>query len=284
MILVTGAGGTVGSEVVQELTHRGAKFRAAYNSPKKAEEAGKRGIDTVVIDYSKPETLDAALKGVDKLFLLSGGGGDQAQMEINAVDAAKRAGVKHIVKLSVWGAAEEGFSFAKMHRPIERAIEASGIPYTFLRPNGFMQNMKNFYAGLIKEKGSFFLPGGETRISHVDVRDIASVAGQVLTTSGHDGKAYDLTGPEGLTYGQIAEKLSAATGKKINYVPISNDDFRKGMIGSGMPEPYADAMIDLIKHYEGGHASRVTSSVKDVTGKEPRSFDDFARDHRQAFL
>ncbi|HVT03027.1 MAG TPA: hypothetical protein VHL58_06575 [Thermoanaerobaculia bacterium] len=144
--------------------------------------------------------------------------------------------------------------------------------------------MKNFYAGLIQGQGSFFLPGGKTRISHVDVRDIASVAAKVLTTTGHEGMAYELSGPDALTYGDIADKLSAATGKKISYVEISNDDFKKGMVGSGMPEPYADAMIELVAYYARDKASRVTSTVEDITGKAARSFDGFAGDYRDSFV
>ena len=146
MILVTGAGGTVGSELVKALSAAGAKFRAAYNSPAKVELARRNGLDADAIDYAKPETVAAALAGADG----------------------------------------QAFSFAKVHRPVERDIEASGLGWTFLRPNGFMQNVPNFFAATIKSQGAFYLPSRDCRISHVDVRDIAAVAVKALTEPGHE--------------------------------------------------------------------------------------------------
>ena len=283
MILVTGAGGTVGSELVKALSAAGAKFRAAYNSPAKVELARRNGLDAVAIDYAKPETVAAALAGADHLFLLGAGAVGQAEAEIGVVRAAKQAGVKHVVKLSVWGADGEAFSFAKVHRPVERDIEASGLGWTFLRPNGFMQNLPNFFAATIKSQGAFYLPSRDCRISHVDVRDIAAVAVKALTEPGHEGKIYTLSGPEGLTYSQIASKLSAAIGKPVNYVDVPDTDFKKGAMAGGMPEAYADAMLSLFHYYEGDNASRITQDVERVAGRKPCTFYQFARDHASAF-
>lgn len=280
MILITGAGGTVGSEVVKQVQKSGATFRAAFHSQTKADAARAHRIDAVVIDYNRPDTLDAAFEGIEKIFLLSSSSTEQ---ELAVVDAAKRAGVKQIVKLSVWGAGGESFSFAKAHRPVEQAIERSGMAWTFLRPNGFMQNMSNYMAGTIKSQGAFYSSLGDAKISHVDVRDIAAVAAKALTESGHEGKVYELTGPDGLTYDDIAARIATASGREVKHVKVGDADMKAAMIGQGAPEAYADAFIDLQRYYRTGDASRVTDDVKRVTGRDPIAFDQYAKDHAAAF-
>lgn len=199
MILVTGAGGTVGSVLLAELKSAGHKPRAAYHSPAKAEKERANGGDAVSLDFAKPETLRPALAGVDRVFLLGTGGRGQADGEIALVRAARAAGVQRLVKLSVWGAAGEQFAFAKIHRSVERAVEASGLAWTFLRPNSFMQNFVNYMGGSIKAQGAIYQPAGDATISHIDVRDVARVAARVLTTTGHEGQSYELSGPQALT-------------------------------------------------------------------------------------
>lgn len=276
MILVTGAGGTVGSEVVKALQAAGAPFRAGYHSQSKAGAAREQGIDAVWIDYDRPETLDAALQGTEKLFLLSP---SNAPQELNAIEAAKRAGVRHVVKLSVIDADTESYSFAKLHRAAEKAIEQSSMAWTFLRPNGFMQNMHNYMGDTIRGQGAFYTSTGDARIAHVDVRDIAAVAAKALTEPGHEGKSYTLTGPEALTYAGVASKLSAALGRTINHVNIGDPDIKAAMVGAGTPEAYADAYVDLQRYYRTGSAGRVSDDVRRVTGSEPRAFDQYARDY-----
>ncbi len=280
MILVTGASGNIGRELVERLRAAGAPVRAGYHGRKGAPAAG---VEPVELDLSRPATLDQALRGAERMFLLTGNAPDQLAMERNAVAAARAAGIRHVVKLSVWSAPEEPFSFARLHRTIEKEIEASGIGYTFLRPNGFMQNMSNFMAATIRSQGAFYLPAGDARISHVDVRDVAAVAARVLTQPGHEGKAYDLSGPEALTYGDIAARLSAVLGKAVAYVDVPDEAFKQGGLQAGMPEWLVDAMIELFHFYKTGRASRVTSAVRDVTGEDPISFDRYVRDHAPAF-
>ncbi len=238
MILVTGAGGNIGSELVKKLKAHGAGFRAGYHSAEKVEKAKRAGLDAVPIDFARREILRPALQGIDALFLVSGNHPNQTDLELAAAREAKKAGVRHLVKNSVWGAEGEAFSFAKIHRPVEKEIEASGMAYTFLRPNGFYQNLSNFFAGTIKAQGAFHLPAREARVSHLDVRDIASVAAQALTETAHEGKAYDLSGPEAPTYGQIAETLSAVLSRKIAYVDLPDADFKKGLVAAGAPAAF----------------------------------------------
>ncbi len=279
MILILGASGTVGSEIVRQLKAAGVPFKAGYRSEEQVRAAAANGIEGVLADYAQPETLDAAFAGIDRLFLLGAGGGDQTQLEINAVNAAKRAGVRHLVKLSVWGAEGEAFSFAKIHRPVERAIEQSGLAWTFIRPNGFMQNVANYYAQSIRTQGAFYGSAGDARISHVDVRDIAAVVVKVLTTPGHEGKTYTLSGPEALTYGEIAKKVGDARGSAVSYVNLEPQQLRGGMIAAGIPDDYADLLLDLNRYYAEGHAAKVTSDVKQVTGRDPISFDQWANEN-----
>ncbi|HET6373843.1 MAG TPA: SDR family oxidoreductase [Candidatus Polarisedimenticolia bacterium] len=279
MILVTGAGGTVGRELVRSLTAMQAPFRAGYRSAEKAQLARSAGMDAVVFDYERLDSIRAALEGVDGVFLLS----SQPGLEPALVREAKPAGVRRLVKLSVWGAPTEAFSFARQHRPVERAIESSGVPYTFLRPNGFFQNILNFYSTTIRAQGAFYIPAGEARISHIDARDIAAVAARTLLDDGHAGMSYELSGPEALTYSEIAEKLSAAAGKTIRYVDLPEAEFRAGLLAAGADPAAAEALIDLVHYYIAGQAGTISPAVLKITGREPIPFDRFARDHADAF-
>ncbi len=278
MICVTGASGTVSSEVIRQLESAKAPFRGAYFSAKKAEAARVRGIEAVNIDYNQPETLRAAIQGCDKLFLLGPNALNQPELERNAVEAAKAAGVRHIVKQSVMGAAEESYSLAKVHRPVEKAIESSGLAWTFLRPNSFMQNVVTFMSETIKAEGAFYSASGQAKISHVDVRDIAAVAVKALTEPTHAGKAYTLTGPEALTYDELANELSKVLGRPISHISLSPSDLKNGMLAEGMPEAIADRMLDLERYFREDQASRITKDIYQVTGRDPRRFAQYARD------
>lgn len=278
MICVTGAGGTVGSVVVRQLGEANAGFRAAYHSKNKVDAAREKGIDAVMIDYNDPETLQEAFDGCDKLFLLGPNMPNQAELEINAVKAAKAAGVKHIVKLSVMHADEEDYDFGRIHREVEKAIEASGLEWTFLRPNSFMQNTVTFMSEPIKARAAFYTAADNARIGHVDVRDIAAVAVKALTEPGHEGKTYALNGPEALSYNDVAAELSKALGRVISHINIPPADLKGAMLKEGMPEVIADRLMDLERYFREGKADRTTSDMKQVTGREPRSFADYARE------
>jgi uncharacterized protein YbjT (DUF2867 family) len=283
MILVTGASGNVGRALLPELSAAGLPARAAFHSAEKAASARSAGQDALVIDLAKPDTLRPALQGVDAVFLLGSGGLGQTQGEINVVDAAKAAGVKRIVKLSVIGAAEEEFEFARIHRPVERAIEASGLAWTFLRPTSYMQNFSNFMGATIKSQHAMYTTIPDARFSHVDTRDVARVAAAVFSSAGHDGKAYTLTGPSAFSYRDAAATIGAVTGTPVNVVPISDVDARAGMKAAGIPDFYAEYLIDLDHYYRDGEADVVTSDVRAITGREPTSFEQFVRDHIGAF-
>lgn len=272
MILITGASGTVGSEIVKALAGRGAAVRAGYRTrPQNV----PKGVESVALDYDRPETLRPALAGVETVFVLS----NTVAPEKTVVDEARRAGAKRIVKLSVLGADKEAFTFARWHRPVEKHIEASGLAWTFLRPNGFMQNVVRYMGETIRTQDAIFSSVGDGAMSAIDARDIGAVGARVLTEKGHDGKAYELTGPAALTYAQVAETLSRVLRRTIRYVPITREQYRQGAIAAGTPEAYADALADLERFYAEGGASRVTDTVREVTGRQPIRFEQFARDH-----
>jgi uncharacterized protein YbjT (DUF2867 family) len=280
MICVTGASGTVGREVVKQLQAMNAPFRAAVSSASSAEAVRAQGIDVAICDYHQPDTVRAALQGCDTLFLLGPNLLDQTPLEIGVVDAAKAAGVRHVVKLSVMGAVDEAYSLAHVHRPVEKAIEASGLTWTFLRPNSYMQNVVTFMKPTIQSDSMFYSASGDARISHIDTRDIAAVAAQALTQpSRHAGRAYTLTGPEAVTYDQLAAALSTVLERPIAHVGLSPEDMKGGMLAEGMPEPLADRMLDLERYFREGQASVITDDVQRVTGHQPITLAQYLRDH-----
>lgn len=278
MICITGARGTLSSEVIRQLETQKTAFRGAYFSRHAAERAHARGIAAVTIDYNDPATLRAAFAGCDTVFLLGPNALNQTELELNAVDAAKDAGVRHIVKQSVMGAAEEAYSLAKIHRRVEQAIQASGMTWTFLRPNSFMQNTVTYMAPTIRTEGAFYTASGQARISHVDVRDIAAVAVAALTTTDHEHETYTLTGPEALTYDQVAEALSKTLDRDIRHVSLPAADLRAAMLAEGMPEPIADRMLDLERYFREDRASTISDDLRRAIGQEPRRLADYLRD------
>ena len=280
MILITGASGNVGSEVLRQAAAAGLPLRAAYQTPDKAAKAPS-GVETVLVDFSKPATLAPALKGIDKLFLVGPPTANLPALEANVVAEARRAGVPHIVKLSAMGGRAARFS--GMHAESEDCIKASGLAYTCLRPNGFMQNFILYDGPTIRSQNAFYATVGDGAVSHIDIRDIAAVVVRVLADQGHEGKTYELTGPEALTNAQAAEKISRAIGRKVSYVDLAPADYRKALLGAGVPEWSADALIDLQRFYRENGASRVTSAVEQITGRKPTTFDQFLKDHVSAF-
>ena len=234
----------------------------------------------MICDYHQPDTVRAALHGCDVLFLLGPNLIDQTELEIGVVQAAKAAGVGHIVKLSVMGAVDEAYSLAHVHRPVEKAIEASGLTWTFLRPNSYMQNVVTFMKPTIQADSMFYSASGNARISHVDVRDMAAVAAQALTNPAqHAGRAYTLTGPEAVTYDDMAAAISSVLDRPIAHVALSPEDMRGGMLAEGMPEPLADRLLDLERYFREDRASVISDDIKRVTGRHATPLSQYLRDH-----
>jgi len=286
-ILITGATGTVGSEVVKQLSAKGENIivKAAARSATDNTFENLNRVQVVQLDYDKPDSLAVALKGVDKLFLLTPFQSNMVDLTSNLVSEAKKAKVKYIAKQSVMGAdAEPGITPGRLHRQAEKIIEESGIPFTFLRPNFFMQNFVNYYSNLIRSQGAFYTPAGDAKVSFVDVRDIAAVAVKSLINDNQQkGSAYNITGGEALSYGQAAEILSKAVGKKINYVNVTDQDARKGMKDMSMDEWTIKSMIELFEITRAGYVSEISPIVEQVTGNKPITFSQFAKDYAGAF-
>jgi uncharacterized protein YbjT (DUF2867 family) len=286
-ILITGATGTVGSEVVKQLSARGENIivKAAARSATDNTFENLNRVQVVQLDYDKPDSLAVALKGVDKLFLLTPFQSNMVDLTSNLVSEAKKAKVKYIAKQSVMGAdAEPGITPGRLHRQAEKIIEESGIPFTFLRPNFFMQNFVNYYSNSIRSQGAFYMPAGDAKVSFVDVRDIAAVAVKSLINDNQQkGRTYNITGGEALSYGQAAEILSKVVGKKINYVNVTDQDARNGMKDMSMDEWTIKSMIELFEITRAGYVSEISPIVEQVTGNKPITFSQFAKDYAGAF-
>jgi uncharacterized protein YbjT (DUF2867 family) len=276
MILITGASGNVGQEVLGQIAKTGRPIRAAFQSAAKAAMAPV-GVETVILDYNKPETVRAALRGVERVFLVGPVTPDLPELERKATEEIKRSGVRQIVKLSAMGG--QAATFPRQHEESENYIKASGIPYTFLRPNGFMQNMVNYNGAAIRSQNAFYGTQGDGKVSHIDIRDIAAVAVRVLTEEGHVGKIYTLTGPEALTNSRVAEILSSALGREIRYVDLPPREMKQALLAAGMPEWNVDALLDLNELYRSGGAIAITGDVEQILGRKPKTFEQFAQDY-----
>jgi uncharacterized protein YbjT (DUF2867 family) len=291
-ILVTDATGTVGSEVMKQLSDSSdTNIRAAVHSVDsltRLKESNKN-IEAVQLDYNKPETLKKALKSVDKLFFLSPDSPIMTELASSVISAAKNAGIGHIVRLSAKGADVKAESPSLiMHRQVEEIIEESGIPYTFLRPNEFMQNFIILHSHFIKKNNAFNMAVGDAKVSIIDVRDIAAVAVKALIEAGrndrHNGKVYTITGPEALSYYQIAKILSNVTGREISYVNLSEGDFRRSLKEAGVDDWFIFVVLLMLdSYYKKGIAAQITNSVEEVTGRKSITFSQFVNDHKQAF-
>jgi uncharacterized protein YbjT (DUF2867 family) len=277
MILVTGATGTIGSATVKALKAKGARFKVAARSPDKLQ---AKGVETVPFDWDQPESFGPALQGVTKLFLLTPNTTDQQARYVQAlVDASKKAGVKHIVRLSVMGAdAEPGILLGRMHRASEKIIEGSGIAWTMLRPTFFMDNFLNYYGVDPKKDCTIHLAHGQGKAVWVDGRDVGEVAAAALTGPGHEGKAYHLTGPEALGTSEALAILGEALGHKYTYVAIPAEQARKAMEDSQTPAWMVQGFSELSALIRDGYSATPATGVKDALGRPPHSFRDFAKD------
>jgi uncharacterized protein YbjT (DUF2867 family) len=283
MILVTGATGTNGQELVRQLSAAGQATRAMVRDPAKAGYLKGPNVELVAGDFDHPQTLDAALQGIEKAFLLTPVAERFIEWQKAFISAAQRAKLKHVVKFSGMGAdPKAGAELLRMHDETDEWLRSSDLPFTILQPNSFHQNMLAS-AESIKSQGKFYLPLKNAEQSTIDVRDINAVAARVLTTPGHEGKTCVLTGPEALTFQEVAQKLSAVLGRKIDYVDVPLAAAADAMRKSGMPEWNVRAVSELLDYFASGAAAEVTDTVQHLLGRPAISFEQFASDHRGAF-
>jgi len=281
MILVTGATGTVGREVVTQLLAAGEQVRGMTRNPSTGKLDAR--VEVVKGDFAAPDTLAKAVEGVEQVFSLTFGP-QTGTHERDLAGLAKKAGVRHIVKLSAMGGdGETKNAIRKWHEQGEEAIKETGISWTIVRPGGFMSNALR-WRETVRTQGKVFSNYGYGKLPSVHPRDIAAVAVRALTSDGHEGKTYHLTGPEALSVGEQVDILSEALGRRIEYVPITDDVARKGMEKAGMPALIIDALIPFAAFIRSGRAAEVLPTVEEVTGRPALTFIEWARENAEAFL
>jgi uncharacterized protein YbjT (DUF2867 family) len=283
MILVIGATGTNGREVVQRLAGAGHRVRALVRDPEKAGGLRLANLELARGDLNDPASLDRAFQGVSRAFVLTAVGPRTVGWFQSAFEAAKRAGRPHVVKFSGMGAGVADAAILRQHAESDALLQASGLPYTILRPNSFFQNLL-WSAGTIKDHGAFYLPMRDGKQSLVDVRDHAAVAARVLTEPGHEGKVYELTGPESLAYADVAATLARVLGKPVRYVDVPPEAARQSMLQAGMPAWNADAVTELYGAFATGQFGYRTDAVERIMGTPPIPFERFAGEHAAAFV
>ena len=277
MILVIGGRSKIGAALIGELLGRGQQVRALVRA---GESAGALPAEAEAVtgDLADEGSLVTAMEGVEKVFLLSGPHAQAVSWHRNAIDAARRTQVQLLVRSSILGADRESpAEFVNAHTVCDRYLEDSGLPYVIVRPNLFLQNIPESTIPSVDASGTFYVDAGEARISMVDTRDVAAVAAVVLTQPGHVRAHYDVTGPEALSYADVAAKLASATGRRITYVAAPDDAVRQALLGAGLNEWFANALVGLYQDYRrsgtDGYAGQVTNTVQRLTGRPPRSLD-----------
>ena len=277
MILVIGGRSKIGGALIGELLDRGQQVRALVRA---GEPAGglAAGAEAVTGDLADEGSLVTAMDGIEKVFLLSSPHADAVGWHRNAIDAARRTQVQLLVRSSILGADRPSpAEFISAHTTCDRYLAESGLPHVIVRPNLFLQNIPEWTISSIDASGTFYVDAGEARISMVDTRDVAAVAAVVLTEPGHNGAQYDITGPEALSYTDVAARLTSATGRQITYASAPDDAVRQALLGAGLNEWFANALVGLYQDYRrsgtDGYAAQVTGTVTQLTGRAARSLD-----------
>jgi len=282
MIVVTGATGKIGNELVRLLAERGETVRALARHAGQGAELP--GVEWVAADLARRENLGPAFAGAERLFLLTANSEDMVRLQKNALAAARQAGVRHVVKLSALGASDHSQSVIGLwHYNVERVLQASGLAWTILRPHHFMDNLLDQRESIVRH-GVVYSAAGEGRIPFIDTRDIAAVVAVVLTEPGHEGKEYVLTGPEALSYRRATEILSGVLGRPLDYVAETEDDTWVRQRRAGEPAWRIAALLAIASYQRaGGLTEQLTATVEELTGRPARTFEQFARDHAAAF-
>ena len=279
-ILVTGATGNIGSGLVPALRSAGVEVRAFVRDEAKAQPLKDAGAEVIVGDLDKPETINAAVEGVEKIFLLTFNGPTEAQQGLNVIEAAKQVGSPHVVRLSGWGS--EKSRIVKNQQEIHKALKSSGLSWTIVQPTFFMQNIM-MAAQTITSDGNMYWPMKDGKVAMIDVRDVVDASLAVLTGSGHEGKTYILTGPAAIAFHDVAGTLTKILGNNVNYVSVPGEAAKESMVGMGVPEWIAMGYVEMFEGFGEGFAENVQDGMIALTGKPGRSFEQFANDFKQVF-
>jgi len=283
MIVVTGATGNAGTEVVRALAARGSRVRAFVRDPGTARARLGADIELAAGDLADQRSVRAALEGAGTLLLSCADDPRRVGWETAAIDAAVAAGVRRIVKLSA-ATAEPGspVAFWDWHGQVEQHLRASGAGWVSLRASWYMSNLLAGAARVAAE-GRLYAPAGEARIAMIDPRDVGAAAAAVLSSPGHEGQTYLLTGPRAITYAQVAAELSAATGRSVEFIDVPDDAARQAMVRDGLPGFAAGQIVKMFGMMRQGTAAQVSPAVEALTGSAPGDFASYALDHARLF-
>ena len=279
-ILVTGATGNTGSLLVPRLRKADVDVRVFIRDESKAQTFKDMGAKVILGDLDKPETIEPAVDGVDKIYLLTWNGPTQEQQAENIIKTAQNNGNPHIVRHSMWG--PENSRIIKQGAQVEEAVKSSGLPWTMLQPTFYMQNTMMAAQSIISD-GMIYWDMKDGKLGMIDVRDIVDSAFSVLTGKGHEGKSYILTGPEPVSFHDVARIFSKVLGKDVKYVNVPGEAAMQSMIGMGLPEWIAKGYVELSEGFSENFANKATNNVTTITGHPARSFEQFVRDFVQVF-
>lgn len=282
MILITGASGTVGKTVLQEVSRTQSNSRAMFRSKEEAVKAPS-GCQPVLADFSDKPSLRKALDGVTAVFLVCAPIPQLGELESNVLDVCQEIGVQHVVLNSALGAGDFPKSFPSWHRKVEDKLKSTGLSFTILRPNGFLQNIVAYNAPSIRAQGAFYASMGDARVSYLDVGDIAVVAAKALHAGAHAGKTYELLGPEAISNQELAKRISRIAGRAVSYVDIPESAQREAMLGLGMPEWQVTALIDLQQYYKQGGGAKTDGLLKSLIERDPVTLDQYLSANAREF-
>ena len=283
MILFTGLTGAVGTEIIKLLPEYGIHARGLVRNPDKAEAIRQAGVEVIPGSLEDEDAVSAALQDCDRAFLLMANSRQQLELEKSFVDAAVNAGIGHIVKMSANGADSNSKALLKRyHGDSEQYIQESGLRYTLVRPNFFMQNMLHV-AGSIVEQDKFFMPMRDGQVGIIDVRDVAHFVLAILTGSGHDGKTHEITGPELLSFHDIASQLSEVMGRDISYIDQPASEFRSSLLQWVPDDWYVETVSELFELIAQGSGAILNDEYTRVTGKAPTTLRRFFLDYSSFF-
>jgi len=272
--LVIGATGKVGREVVAQLLEKGEVVRAATRNPAAAKLP--KGASAVQVCLERKEDLRNALAGANRLFMLAPADDIEPDKTVaRIVEESKRSGIDAIVFMTALGVEQSDNPFSRA----EHIVSESGLRYTFIRPNWFMQNFSvGLFAQSIRDTGNIYLPAADAKVSFVDTRDIAAMAVASLTESGHEGNAYTVTGGRAMTHSEVAEIISKVSEKPVTYTNISDDDLRASFAKEGTPEPLIEHFVSLFQPMRDGLDEPVSLDVSTVLGRLPITFEQHAQE------
>ena len=282
MILITGASGTVGKAVLQEVRRKDSKVRAMFRSKKEAAKAPS-GSQAVVADYADKKSLRNAVDGVASVFVVCSPSPQLVELERNVLDVCQESGVEHVVLNSALGAGDFPKSFPSWHRKVEDKLKTTGMSYTILRPNGFLQNIVAYNAPSIQAQGAFYAAMGDAKVSYLDVGDIAVVAAKALGGGAHAGKTYELHGPEAISNQELAARISRVAGRTVNYVDIPEAAQREAMLGQGIPEWQVTALLELQQYYKQGGGAKTDGLLRSLIERDPVTLDQYLEANASEF-